>query len=481
MAYDNIESFISHNTRKTLVLWTFFFIFNISLYIFYNYENKKVNFMREQIFNFSEINSEATTILYYNTQHKTPAEIDYNKTILSSWIETYSSNYRAQIKTSQPEIELLENLGRDFYLIDNKKTPNQIQSYQEFSDQLELLKRLSNNYISNSYIKFFKYIIFPVNGGLFLVLIFFSIIFSNNLKKTIINKNNIILEDIWNELQSIDTELDTPNSIVNDHFTICQNTTNTLIEETKMLVLQTSVIKESLLICANKLQNMHTKAINADDHNIQEKITYIQKLLSRLFTRAERAATLAKASSDNGFQAGILALNVSIEATKAGSSGKPFLAISDRVKDFAEKSSHIGDAIIEELKDADLSIRKAYAIGKHLLEVVPNLSINEESKNISENELLELHKAIKSFEHLFSLATHIQTLSMELEDRLFQYIHNSTHNPNPSRTLEFMKGLMIQSFEKLYRLSYGISPPNTKLRSNKDPSSAFLEKFNDII
>lgn len=480
MTYDNIGSYIARNTRKTLVLWTLFFLFNVCLFIFYSYENKKVNFMKEQIFNFSEINAEATTILYYNTQRKTPAEVDYNKTMLNSWLNNYSTKFKKNIKTAPPELELLENLGKEFYSANSKKSTNQIQSYQEFSDQLELLKRLSNKFINDSYLKILTYIMLPTSGGLFLILLIFTILLSNSLKKIIIHKNSLILEDIWNELQSIDADLDDNNSTIPDDFTICQNTTNTLIEETKMLSLQTTVIKESLVICANKLQNMQMITAHSDDPDTKEKITYIQKLLSRLFTRAERAAALAKASSDNGFQAGILALNVSIEAARAGNSGKPFLAISDRVKDFAEKSSHIGDAIVEELKDADLSIRKAYAVGKNLLEIIPNLNIEQNSKSVLNTELIELHEAIKSFEHLFNLATHIQNISIELEERILHCIQNSKGQIASPRTLEFMKDLMIRSFEKLYHLNYGTNPPLEKLNNSKDPTLEFLEKFDKI-
>ena len=183
-------------------------------------------------------------------------------------------------------------------------------------------------------------------------------------------------------------------------------------------------------------------------------------MLSRLFTRAERASSLAKASAENGFQAGILALNVSIEAARVGNAGKNFIPISDRVKDFAEKSSQIGNAILEELKDANLSIRKAYAVGKGMIEILPETP-NEPSNNNNKHllpDISELHNIMEACDNVVLLTKRIQNISLELENTL-EMPQMVPQQPSSNKDNSFLKAILVRSFERLYRLSYGIDPP----------------------
>lgn len=461
MAYENIGMYIARTTTKIIILWSLFFLLTGTVFYFYNQENKKLIFMQEQMINFTEMNNQATSVLYYNSQQNKNSEIDYDKTSLYLWLGNNSNYYKKLIKLASPEIDLLSNLGGEFYTTKSPNKTTQIQAFQNLDDQIELLKRMTENYITKISVNIISQIFFPIILGILLILIGLTILLSNNLKKTLISKNKIILEDIWNELQ--DVNLETANSIPNNtqqDFILCQSVSNSIIEEMQKLIIQTTIIKESLIICNQHLNQILPPEIQETNPQVQEKIAYIQKLLSRLFTRAERAASLAKATTDNGFQAGILALNVSIEATRIGESGKNFLSVSDRIKDFAEKNSHIGTAILEELKDADLSIRKAYTLGK---EITSSISQTQENNNITQNKVsntVELQEIIVSFDYLFKLIMYIQKLSKDLKEKVVkQAALKPTSNISP-RTLEFMKDIMIKSFERLYRINYGIDPPS---------------------
>ena len=308
-------------------------------------------------------------------------------------------------------------------------------------------------------------IFIPISSGLLLLLIIMTLLISKTLQKQLLSKNEFILEDMWTELQDLEFNIQPPHLLQALHDIDIPNPytskINILIEESKNINIKTNTIKEALRIYQLQLQDftIPTETYKADPQT-QEKILVIQKLLSRLFTRAERASSLAKASAENGFQAGILALNVSIEAARAGNAGKNFIPVSDRVKDFAEKSSQIGNAILEELKDANLSIRKAYAVGKGIIETIP-VTPNETSDNNNKNilpDISELQNIMEACDNVVSLTKRIQNISLELENTL-EMPQTMPQQSSLNKDNGFLKAILVRSFERLYRLSYGIDPP----------------------
>ncbi|MGL4367068.1 MAG: methyl-accepting chemotaxis protein [Brevinemataceae bacterium] len=459
MSYENIGLYISQHIKKITLLWIICFISTSGILFYYTYQLEKNSVMQNQIISLCSINSETAIMLYYKSSSNNKSEeIDITKTTLSQWINNESSNYQKIIKTSQPEIDLLKNLGVSFY--ENKNPSELLQKYQKFTDQIDLLQRLAKKSIIPITISNILNVIIPCISGILLILLFVSFSISNATKKRIIKKNAVILEDMWNEIHSLN-EINThqPNST----YTLenIKNISELLIEEIHSIKLQvknTSKFLEDFSTTTTYTAPSTTSSQNQTE--LQNKLIYIQKLLSRLFNRAERASSLAQSSSDNGFQAGILALNISIEAARAGENGKPFLAVSDKVKDFAEKSSNIGNAILEELKDADLAIRKAYAIGKNIIET--SESPSSENINKSNQDSIQTHKlqeTLKILENLNNLSEKINILCIDLEEKLMIYFSESD-NTGIHRSLEFMKDTIKRNFDRLYRFNYGIDPPN---------------------
>ena len=467
MAYDNIKIFVSSAIKKIIFSWTLFFIFNIAFMIVYNTNNDKIKAMDKQILDFSEIGTEATSVLYYNSQKNIASEINYEKTLLNQWVVSNQKEFVTIIPNSLPETTLLEKLGKEFYSEENlKANNNSVENFQNLSDQLNLLKRLANNYLDNSILMILTMVFIPLSCLLLLLLIIMTLLISKNLQRKILSKNEYILEDIWTELQDI--EFNMPSSQLSQALheinipNAYSSKMNMLIVETKNITMKTNTIKEALRIYYGQLQNftMPTTTVHTQDPQTQEKILMIQKLLSRLFTRAERASSLAKASSENGFQAGILALNISIEAARVGNAGKNFVPISDRVKDFAEKSSQIGNAILEELKDANLSIRKAYAVGKGIVEIVPpQTSITPSDHNHHLPDTSELYNILEACDSVVLLTQHVQKLSLDLESAL-QTPLVAPQDTSLNKNNSFLKAILVRSFERLYRLNYGIDPPS---------------------
>ena len=466
MAYDNIKVFVSSAIKKIIFSWTLFFIFNIAFMVVYNTHNNKIKTIDKQILNFSEIGAEATTVLYYNSQKNVASEINYEKLLLNQWLVNDQEIFTTIIPSSLPEVTLLQEFGDIFYSEENLNVNNEsVENFQNLSDQLNLLSRLSVNYIDNSILKMLTIIFIPLSSGLLLLLIIMTLLISKTLQRKLLSKNEFILEDMWTELQDIEFNTQPPHLLQALHDVDIPNAYSSkigvLIEETKNINIKTNTIKEALRIYQLQLQEFTIPTENyKPDPQTQEKILIIQKLLSRLFTRAERASSLAKASAENGFQAGILALNVSIEAARVGNAGKNFIPISDRVKDFAEKSSQIGNAILEELKDANLSIRKAYAVGKGMIEILPETP-NEPSNNNNKHllpDISELHNIMEACDNVVLLTKRIQNISLELENTL-EMPQMVPQQPSSNKDNSFLKAILVRSFERLYRLSYGIDPP----------------------
>ncbi|MGL5955996.1 MAG: methyl-accepting chemotaxis protein [Brevinema sp.] len=438
MAYDNIKKIVTQTTNKILILWILFFTLHIGFIIFYNIINEKNQFIKQQVLIFSEINTEITSVLYYNSQQNVASNIDYTKTLLSQWMTTQRLPFSEIIPSTIPELNFLNELGQIFYSPENLN--QQIQNFQNLSDQLDLLKRISLNYVQDSSINTMMPLFPMISIGLLLIVIIITMILSNTLQKRLILKNEFILEDIWNELQGLTLHDNSSTELLKHVPYPDTDKIQNLIQDSKDLSTYILQAKELLVDLPPQVAN---------NPKLSEKIAFIQKLLSRLFTRSERASALAKAASDNGFQAGILALNISIEAARSGDLGRNFVPISDRVKDFGEKSSQIGKAIMEELNDVDLSIRKAYAMGKGIIE---ELSESNEEQVPEHN----LQGILHLFDQMSQLSQYIRNISNTLETR----IEVPTISNNQSHSL-FLKEILIRSFERLYRFNYGIDPPSS--------------------
>ncbi|SFB68694.1 Methyl-accepting chemotaxis protein (MCP) signalling domain-containing protein [Brevinema andersonii] len=443
MAQESIGSNVNKAVARIAALWSFFFLLNTSVFVYYLMLEKKDNFIREQVSILSEIDAEATSILYFSTQNTQNAKPNFPQTLLNSWMETVSQNYIKSMPNSKAEVVLLGALGEEFYkeAFNEKNSPVLIQKYQNLSDQIILLKRMATSAIDSSFSATLSRVFLPISSGLFLIFLVFSLFIGFSLRKNLISEIAGVLDDMWKELKLMDQPADS-NSHISSIFYEKAHELNNYIAS---LSTQIGGIKNTLLQSVDHEKPTITQDL-AGDTDTREKIIYIQKLLSRLFTRAERSVSLAKASADNGFQAGILALNISIEAARSGESGRAFLSVSDRVKDFAEKSTNIGDAIMEELKDADLSIRKAYAVGKNILETLT------ESNPITLSEIkpFPIEPVLSELQYLSDNVSKLRNLSATFEHDHLQPI---------TQDFSEVRELIVYSFEHLYYLCYGENVP----------------------
>ncbi|MGL4388168.1 MAG: methyl-accepting chemotaxis protein [Brevinema sp.] len=465
MAYDNINSSVTKYSQKIIAVWILLSIFTIVCALFYFIKNSEHTLLQKNALYFTEISSEASMLLNNNI------DIDSSKTSLSSWNILHKKQFLKTLPNAEAEINLLQEISEKFYSsLSSKNLEEKGNAFQEFYDQIELIKRIINSTIKTSFIYLFIKLILPVYMGFIFICIFMTLNGASLLSKKIIAKNSVVLENIWEELQSIDWE--SANTQNTSHKFNIEHLYS-LLKYSNELPLKIDPIQKSI---SEYISKAGTTSINISDHQqsldhlnnqdsvvLKEKILSMQKMLSRLFTRAERASTLAKSSSDNGFQAGILALNISIEASKAGDSGKVFMSVSDRVKNFAEKSSNIGHAIIEELRDADLVIRKSYAVAKNILETLPdikNTAIGTPSHTTPTLDFSQLDQSAESLSEIKRICTHMKEQSSALHEYLLDY-HSQENSKQPSISetkIILIRDGLVKNFEQLYRNTYGVDP-----------------------
>lgn len=300
---------------------------------------------------------------------------------------------------------------------------------------------------------------FPFGLGLLALFLMFVVFWaSKGLLRRFRRRSDDILDLLWSALKEQNELSDTPRVSPES----LQSNVYTLAGESSGLVRHIQTLKEALANMPSPQPAPAPAAVHSQD---TEQLAYIQKLLARLFTRAERTAALAKASVGNGAQAGILALNISIEAARAGDAGRPFLAGADKIKDFGEKTSRIGDAILEEMKDADMAIRKAYAAGKNLLDAAPQvLEPRPEAQNITDDWAEGI---VYGTEELLGSAERVQETARQLERGIEEFIEALKYqSEQPEEEGLPVREAVIQSFELLYFLSRGDTPPTHILKND---------------
>ena len=112
-------------------------------------------------------------------------------------------------------------------------------------------------------------------------------------------------------------------------------------QSTEELVCEVSHVKEQLSNVTESTRQTRTKTAEIaqciQDANTQ--MTSLSSAMDNINANAEEITKIAKAIEDIAFQTGILALNASIEASRAGSAGKGFAVVAAQVKDLASKSA----------------------------------------------------------------------------------------------------------------------------------------------
>ena len=112
-------------------------------------------------------------------------------------------------------------------------------------------------------------------------------------------------------------------------------------ESTEALVHEVSNVKEQLGNVSHSSDETRTKTaeITRCVREANTRMASLSGAMDNISTNAQEITKIAKAIEDIAFQTSILAINASVEASRAGTAGKGFAVVADEVKQLASKSS----------------------------------------------------------------------------------------------------------------------------------------------
>ncbi len=191
----------------------------------------------------------------------------------------------------------------------------------------------------------------------------------NQLKDLLANieNNSVILDNhisgiqsdsvnVMNEARQVTARMQKFGAAIEQTAQLASQSNNALIA-IKNSIQKTAANSESMISgsmiafdMANRGKTMITDLVNQIKVT-EETVNTASDIVSMLSVESRKITDIASSVNDITQKTNILALNVSIEATRAGSSGEGFIAVADEMRSFAEQTSGALGGIAQSLQD----------------------------------------------------------------------------------------------------------------------------------
>lgn len=177
------------------------------------------------------------------------------------------------------------------------------------------------------------------------------------------------------------------HEVTNETSTQSQNTEEVIafiqgISANNEHLLQSIIVaKEDSIKTLDKV-NVGQKSINTlmgEIGNINQSVAHVSSEVAELVENAENIGSILEAIKDLSSQTDLLSLNTSIEANKAGESGKGFGVVASEIKKLAEQTRDEADKINQIIDEINANINKVEEANKAVEENI------QETLNITNN------------------------------------------------------------------------------------------------
>lgn len=190
-------------------------------------------------------------------------------------------------------------------------------------------------------------------------------------------------------------------------------------QATEVLVDEVTHVKEQLAGVIESSDQTHTMTSKIT-RKVQEANTQMDALsnaMSNISSNAQEITSIAKAIDNIAFQTNILALNASVEATRAGSAGRGFAIVAEEVKELAGKSAQAAQNAMAIVANTKAVIQKGVELNASTAESLQAIyGVSTEISEISD----QLIAAVQGQENaLISMEERIATIS-SIADRNLQ-------------------------------------------------------------
>ncbi|MBF0101696.1 MAG: methyl-accepting chemotaxis protein [Desulfobacterales bacterium] len=191
--------------------------------------------------------------------------------------------------------------------------------------------------------------------------------------------------------------------------------------------------------------NTKTALRISDEANGKE--SYTVTLMDHLFNKADNISTFLKSMNDITYTTKILALNASIEATRAGEAGNRFAVIANEVRKLSQDSSIFHKEISHELDEIRSLISGAQTSCHEVSDMLDTLLQN----NTQIADLVE-HETVQSKE----LSDYVKEVSLSSQEAVVNTNASQTELNNLNQSMSLFYGEIKLSSENLNNTDAGL-------------------------
>ena len=215
-----------------------------------------------------------------------------------------------------------------------------------------------------------------------------------------LNTSNLSMRDIAANIENTAHE-------IHNQSQMClgiENNTQHAKEQTDIMVQASNEALKEVSLGAEAMVILHNRAQNVE-HDNKETVEYVTALNER--TRAMKK--ILGFIDDISIQTHLLALNASVEATRAGDAGKGFAVVADEITNLSEQTKKATAEITSILGEFNSDVKRVTESISHSVEIVGEqnnlIEVTKSKFDAIDKSVNQLMNTISDFKHLIDRIT----------------------------------------------------------------------------